>query len=552
MKNSRILNLLLLAIVSLTLFISSCIEEKVKLNSAPGEITLTTPYNEAVDIELDAVLSWHSVSDPDGDAVTYNVYFGTEPAPANTISNGQSGTTYTPMLEANTTYYWKVVAKDPNESSSESPVWSFSTVRNDQEELKDLTIYNISQESDWDFWIIGKTGDYLLIEEMNSIPYTIFFKPGSNNDGYSIFLGSSGLPNKAVIGDYVFLFGNFNEFKMDITILYPDGTLETIEAVETSYNWNNISLTGARITEDKIDQIRWAGQMVDGIACGLSFAIDASMGSLSISSAAIGCEAAVVALTINLLSEEYEVLGFSESTFGPLATIFDCGQSSVLQCGLDLLTLAFATALEGIELINSENYIEIENIKYPLNLGYYVWFSELDCGELDVFAHGLYLSFDITTFKYVHDEWASLLSSGKGNRIIYNMYSKSADLVAGQYNFVDKIDCYGMVTDEGEMYQMSSTDKFVTSISEVDESTGYVLNVDLDIDWSVEDIDNPSADAINKYLNYFSSKVGISEGSVAVNIIGNIYRITFDCTDANGKAFTGKFTGYLEPVEFGV
>ena len=96
------------------------------LNNAPALVTLTFPDNEASDAALDATLTWEASIDPDGDAVIYDVYFGTDVAPATIVSVDQPGLSYTPSLSIGTTYYWKIVAKDPNGGTSESAIWSFT------------------------------------------------------------------------------------------------------------------------------------------------------------------------------------------------------------------------------------------------------------------------------------------------------------------------------------------------------------------------------------------------------------------------------------------
>lgn len=124
-----ILNLLLIVSITFLIVISSCSEEE-PLNVPPGKATLTSPDNNSSNVALNSNLSWQAAVDPDGDQVVYDVYFGTDPSPATTVSNGQSGTTYSPTLAANTTYYWKIVAKDPNGGTSQSATWSFSTLNN--------------------------------------------------------------------------------------------------------------------------------------------------------------------------------------------------------------------------------------------------------------------------------------------------------------------------------------------------------------------------------------------------------------------------------------
>lgn len=76
---------------------------------------------------LNIMLSWYC-SDPENDSLTYDVYFGTI-NPPELISSGQTDSSYNPgTLLYNTTYYWKIVARDNQSNQTEGPVWSFSTV----------------------------------------------------------------------------------------------------------------------------------------------------------------------------------------------------------------------------------------------------------------------------------------------------------------------------------------------------------------------------------------------------------------------------------------
>ncbi len=91
--------------------------------SAPGN---PSPANGATDQPLDVNLSWTG-GDPDGDPVTYDVYFGTSSSPP-LVASGYTSTTYNPgTLEYNTTYYWKIVAKDDKGATTAGDVWYFTT-----------------------------------------------------------------------------------------------------------------------------------------------------------------------------------------------------------------------------------------------------------------------------------------------------------------------------------------------------------------------------------------------------------------------------------------
>ena len=99
-------------------------------NRAPNQPSVPDPYNYSTNNETDLTLSWEC-SDPDGDAITYDVYFGTNSNPTTRVSAGQTGKTLNRSnLSIGTTYYWKVVAKDSKGATTEGPVWRFTTQGN--------------------------------------------------------------------------------------------------------------------------------------------------------------------------------------------------------------------------------------------------------------------------------------------------------------------------------------------------------------------------------------------------------------------------------------
>lgn len=84
------------------------------------------PENGATSVSIYADLSWTG-GDPEGDNVTYDVYFGTT-SPPSMVSANQSNDSYDPgTLEFNTTYYWRIVAWDEYGESSTGPIWNFTT-----------------------------------------------------------------------------------------------------------------------------------------------------------------------------------------------------------------------------------------------------------------------------------------------------------------------------------------------------------------------------------------------------------------------------------------
>ncbi len=95
-------------------------------NNPPLSPSNPSPADGATNISLNTSFSW-SCSDPDGDNLTYDMYFGTIENPP-LVSSGLSSNSYIPnSLAYNTMYYWKVVAKDNNGGITEGSVWNFTT-----------------------------------------------------------------------------------------------------------------------------------------------------------------------------------------------------------------------------------------------------------------------------------------------------------------------------------------------------------------------------------------------------------------------------------------
>ena len=87
----------------------------------PATPTLSSPANGAAGVSLKPTLNWGVSSG----ATSYDVHFGTSPAPG--LVTNTTATSYTPAtLTSNTTYYWQIVAKNSGGSAS-SAIFSFTT-----------------------------------------------------------------------------------------------------------------------------------------------------------------------------------------------------------------------------------------------------------------------------------------------------------------------------------------------------------------------------------------------------------------------------------------
>jgi len=98
----------------------------VQQNTPPNVPSSPTPSNSATNQSTNVDISW-TCSDPDGDNLTYDVYFEANDSNPALVASGVTSTTYDPGdLQSNTTYYWGIVAKDGFDST-QGPLWSFTT-----------------------------------------------------------------------------------------------------------------------------------------------------------------------------------------------------------------------------------------------------------------------------------------------------------------------------------------------------------------------------------------------------------------------------------------
>ncbi|HEY8541931.1 MAG TPA: PQQ-binding-like beta-propeller repeat protein, partial [Pseudothermotoga sp.] len=140
------------------------------LNNPPSKPNLLSPANNATGVSVTPTLSW-TCSDPDGDNLVYDVYLDKNSNPQTSIVSNHSSTTYTltTALEYNTTYYWKVVAKDNKGETNTSDVYSFTTIN----VTGSLSIYK----------------KYQLVVDGASGP--VYSSPAMGPDG-KIYIGSQG------------------------------------------------------------------------------------------------------------------------------------------------------------------------------------------------------------------------------------------------------------------------------------------------------------------------------------------------------------------------
>jgi hypothetical protein len=155
-------------------------------NNPPAIPSEPAPANGVSSQPYTLTLRW-KCSDPDGDPLKYDVLFGTNPTPSDIIAVDQSGISHqVSNLQQNTTYYWRIVAKDNHNGITSSPVWTFTTKG------------NLAPNAPY-----GPTPLNGAVNESTSL--TLRWN-GSDDDGdaltYDIYLGTNNPPTDIVVADH--------------------------------------------------------------------------------------------------------------------------------------------------------------------------------------------------------------------------------------------------------------------------------------------------------------------------------------------------------------
>ncbi|MDP8221586.1 MAG: Ser-Thr-rich GPI-anchored membrane family protein [Candidatus Stygibacter frigidus] len=210
-------------------------------NQPPNPPSNPSPANNTTSISLNTNLSW-DCSDPDNDPLIYDVYFGTDPSPdaGELLSTNQDNTTYNPgTMYEETTYYWKIVAKDDHSNSATSDIWEFVTI-NSSADYINITIPNGNE-----VWEAGTTQNIIwndnidenvLIELYLINSYHSIISNGTNSDGsFSWEIPSDLLPGSGyykikisnlennTINDFSDNYFTINNIAPYITVISPNG-----------------------------------------------------------------------------------------------------------------------------------------------------------------------------------------------------------------------------------------------------------------------------------------------------------------------------------------
>ena len=118
----------LLTIVIVGIVFTACNKEDTPVNTPPTSPVLNSPLDASTIVGLSTALDWNPSTDTESNTIKYDVYLGLNANPTTVVATGNETTTFEASdLTNNSTYYWKVEAKDANDVTSASEIRSFIT-----------------------------------------------------------------------------------------------------------------------------------------------------------------------------------------------------------------------------------------------------------------------------------------------------------------------------------------------------------------------------------------------------------------------------------------
>lgn len=168
-------------------------------NDAPGSFGTNQPMNNATGVSLRPTFGWAGSIDPNGDTVNYTLLIDTNEnftAPVTFDASSLTEYTLADPLATDTTYYWRVVANDPCDATTESqptPAFSFTT-------LADCSLnpgtFNLVDPADQADWVsLTPTFDWtdsLDLDPGDSVQYRLEIADNAQFNNSTVYSGLTG------------------------------------------------------------------------------------------------------------------------------------------------------------------------------------------------------------------------------------------------------------------------------------------------------------------------------------------------------------------------
>lgn len=214
-------------------------------NRPPGDFTLLTVADKEMNIDLLPTFTWSTSTDPDGDAVTYDVYLDQNANPTTKVATDLNTATFTlaEKLDMAREYHWKVTANDGKGKETSSTTFIFKTRPARVTKIQttkpfDERLYHTSVVYQDKMWVIGGSNKNDVWTSTDGIVWDLV-KP-DNDSGFSKRRLLAAMVYKDIMGnDGIYVFGGIDE-----TNAYKNDVWRSTDGAD----WDNVFQISTRYT----------------------------------------------------------------------------------------------------------------------------------------------------------------------------------------------------------------------------------------------------------------------------------------------------------------
>lgn len=230
---------------------------------------------------------------------------------------------------------------------------------NQQREMPELNIVDISDETTWDYWVVGHDDDFYIKEEDGALS-GVMFHAGDANKYIPITFNENELPDKVVIDSYTFIFSNYSGYNVDIAIVYPNGEIEIIRDVHTSTNWDDYLVLAKAASVSGL--VNLTGRVVGAIPCALSVAAAVGTGGFATALAVWTCGNYALGLAADIVEDEFNTHnGFTDfvDTWGLYNTAVACQSGNPVSCATSAASGAIDSWADNLADLEESEEVQV-------------------------------------------------------------------------------------------------------------------------------------------------------------------------------------------------
>ena len=227
-------------------------------------------------------------------------------------------------------------------------------------------LIDISEETDWNYMVLGSDGSSMFIDvnKSTAIPTQLFLKPDKSSDvGATILFKANGLPDKMINNGHIICFENFNGYKYDLALIYPNNTIDYFYDIETDTDWSAFDGRFNPNLSVRARAISFFSIFMPAVTCGLTSILPPPFNAFFVNS----CVTSVVKAVVDIAYD-----GVDEQIGKTIVDVLACNEWGGLSCITALANAAKVFTNIDVNYINQKTQEINQAIIALNNAGYYV------------------------------------------------------------------------------------------------------------------------------------------------------------------------------------